>query len=101
MNTARRTFLLGSMGLAATKIAYLHSAQSLNAGQVVDRIKANVGIPWRAQTVANLIAGTAETPVKGLATTMMATGCPATRGGGGQEYGQHARINFLLASRSP
>lgn len=68
--TSRRTFLLGSMGLAATTFA---SPQTLTAGQVIDRIKANVGIPWRAQTVDNIIAGTAETPVKGIATTMMAT----------------------------
>jgi putative NIF3 family GTP cyclohydrolase 1 type 2 len=40
---------------------------------VVDRIKANVGIPWRPQTVDNIIAGAADTPVKGIATTMMAT----------------------------
>ena len=40
---------------------------------VIDRIKANVGIPWRSQTVDNLIAGTPDTPVKGIATTMMAT----------------------------
>ncbi len=46
--TSRRTFLLGSMGLAATTLA---SPQTLTAGQVIDRIKAQVGIPWRAQTV--------------------------------------------------
>ncbi len=68
--TSRRTFLLGSMGLAASAFA---SSHALTAGQVIDRIKAQVGIPWRAQTVDNLIAGTAETPVKGIATTMMAT----------------------------
>ena len=68
--TSRRTFLLGSMGLAATTFA---APQTITAGQIIDRIKANVGIPWRAQTVDNIIAGTAETPVKGIATTMMAT----------------------------
>ncbi|MFN7927869.1 MAG: Nif3-like dinuclear metal center hexameric protein [Blastocatellia bacterium] len=68
--TSRRTFLLGSMGLAATTLA---TPQTITAGQIIDRIKANVGIPWRAQTVDNIIAGTAETPVKGIATTMMAT----------------------------
>ncbi|NOT63943.1 MAG: hypothetical protein HOP19_27330 [Acidobacteria bacterium] len=69
-NTSRRTFLRNSIGLAAASFAH---PQSLTAGQVLDRIKANVGIPWRAQTVDNLIAGTADTPVKGIATTMMAT----------------------------
>ncbi|AKD58695.1 hypothetical protein SD10_21130 [Spirosoma radiotolerans] len=45
----------------------------LTVGQVIDRVKANVGIPWREQTVDNLIAGTPEIPVKGVAVTMMAT----------------------------
>ncbi|MBL8167567.1 MAG: Nif3-like dinuclear metal center hexameric protein [Acidobacteria bacterium] len=72
-NGSRRSFLLASMGLAATNLVRAQSAQALTAGQVIDRIKANVGIPWRAQTVDNIIAGTAETPVKGIATTMMAT----------------------------
>jgi putative NIF3 family GTP cyclohydrolase 1 type 2 len=67
---SRRTWLLGSLGLTATTLA---AQQTLTAGQIIDRIKANVGIPWRAQTVDNIIAGTADTPVKGIATTMMAT----------------------------
>lgn len=58
------------MGLAATTLA---TPQTISAGQVIERIKANVGIPWRAQTVDNIIAGTADTAVKGIATTMMAT----------------------------
>ncbi len=69
---SRRTFLLGSMGLAAAKLVHAQTAP-LTAGQVIERIKTQVGIPWRAQTVDNIIAGKAETPVKGIATTMMAT----------------------------
>ncbi|HEY9436514.1 MAG TPA: Nif3-like dinuclear metal center hexameric protein [Blastocatellia bacterium] len=72
-STSRRAFLLASMGLAAARIARPQAAQTLTAGQVIERIKANVGIPWRAQTVDNIIAGAAEAPVKGIATTMMAT----------------------------
>jgi putative NIF3 family GTP cyclohydrolase 1 type 2 len=71
-DSSRRTFLLGSMALATTRLACAQAAP-LTAGQVIERIKAQVGIPWRAQTVDNIIAGTAETPVKGIATTMMAT----------------------------
>ncbi len=70
---SRRSFLLASMGFAATSLVRAQTGSSLTAGQVIDRIKTNVGIPWRAQTVDNIIAGTAETPVKGIATTMMAT----------------------------
>jgi len=61
------------MGLAASTFHVSKSAPSLTAGQVIERIKANVGIPWRTQTVDNIIAGTENTVVKGIATTMMAT----------------------------
>src|SRR5689334_18313410 len=47
--------------------------KSITAGEVIARIKSNVGIRWSDQTVDNLIAGNAETPVRGIATTMMAT----------------------------
>src|SRR5262249_26235552 len=70
---SRRAFLLASMGLATTRIARPQAEWTLTAAQGIERIKANVGIPWRAQTVDNIIAGVAETPVKGIATTMMAT----------------------------
>jgi putative NIF3 family GTP cyclohydrolase 1 type 2 len=72
-NASRRTFLTASVGLAAARIARPPAAQTITAGQVIERIKANIGIPWRAQTVDNIIAGSAEMPVKGIATTMMAT----------------------------
>ncbi len=45
----------------------------LTAGEVVQRIQKNVGVPWFPKTVDNLLTGTADTPVKGIATTMMAT----------------------------
>jgi putative NIF3 family GTP cyclohydrolase 1 type 2 len=71
---SRRTFLLAGAGLATANIARSQSAGGgLTAGQVIERIKTNVGIPWRSQTVDNIIAGSSEMPVKGIATTMMAT----------------------------
>ncbi len=45
----------------------------LTAGVVIQRIKDHVGVPWFAKTVDNLLTGTADTPVRGIATTMMAT----------------------------
>ena len=66
----RRTFLIAGAGLVAARIS---AAETLTAGQVIERIKSNVGIPWRTQTVDNIIAGSAGMPVKGIATTMMAT----------------------------
>ena len=72
-DASRRGFLFASMGLAAERIARQSAPPALAAGQVIDRIKAQVGIPWRAQTVDNIIVGAADMPVTGIATTMMAT----------------------------
>lgn len=71
--TSRRTFLTAAIGVSITNLARAEAAQPLTAGHVIERIKANVGIPWRAQTVDHIIAGSADTPVKAIATTMMAT----------------------------
>ena len=48
-------------------------ARFLTAREVVERIKANVGIPWRAETVDTFKAGDPDTRVTGIAVTMMAT----------------------------
>jgi putative NIF3 family GTP cyclohydrolase 1 type 2 len=48
-------------------------AQSLTARQVLDRIKANIGVPWNEQTVDTFKDGDPDTPVTGIAVTMMAT----------------------------
>lgn len=70
---SRRGFLMTSLGLAATTLVRATPAEPITVGQVIDRIKGNVGIPWHEQTVDKLIAGTPELPVKGIAVTMMAT----------------------------
>ena len=74
---SRRNFLYGGIalagGLASGRVASTLAATTLTAGQVIERIKANVGIPWREQTVDRLIAGSPDTPVTGVATIMMAT----------------------------
>src|SRR5258708_6269342 len=67
---SRRTFLIVGGGLAAARMSF---GAGITAGQVIERIKSNVGIPWRAQTVDNIIDGSTDTQVKGIATTMMAT----------------------------
>ena len=71
MNTikpSRRAFVLGGAGLVAAA-----SGGAITAAQVIDRIKKNVGVPWRGETVDNVIAGNPDTPVTGIATTMMST----------------------------
>ena len=68
MDATRRSFLLAGAATAA-----FGQPGALTAGEVIDRIKKNVGVPWRAETVDTLKAGGADTRVKGIATTMMAT----------------------------
>lgn len=71
---SRRNFVLGGIGLAAAIVATAQTGKSpLTASQIVDRIKSNVGVPWREQTVDRIVAGAPDTPVRGIATTMMAT----------------------------
>jgi putative NIF3 family GTP cyclohydrolase 1 type 2 len=43
------------------------------ARQIIERIQSHVGVPWRSQTVDTFKAGDPDTPVTGIATTMMAT----------------------------
>ena len=65
---SRRGFLLtASAGLLAG------ADSPLTVGQVIERIQKNLGVPWRTPTVDTLKAGTPDTPVQGIATTMMAT----------------------------
>ena len=47
--------------------------QPLTAQQVVERIQAHVGVPWSDETVDTFKAGDPDTPVTGIAVTMMAT----------------------------
>jgi hypothetical protein len=49
------------------------AAQPITAQAVIDRIKAHVGVPWTQPTVDTIKAGDANTPVTGIAMTMMAT----------------------------
>ena len=68
--TSRRNLLLAG---AACLAPAQELQRTLTAAQVIDRIKSNIGIPWRDQTVDRVIAGDPNTAVKGIATTMMAT----------------------------
>jgi len=49
------------------------SKTPLRAQDVVDRIRAHVGMPWLEQTRDTFKAGDPKTPVTGIAVTMMAT----------------------------
>jgi putative NIF3 family GTP cyclohydrolase 1 type 2 len=70
------TVLIAAM-LAATALAAPLDTQaqapSLTGRQVLDRIKANMGVPWMEQTVDTFKDGDPDAPVTGIAVTMMAT----------------------------
>ena len=69
--------LFASLSLGALlhtpTIAQDAPANRLTARQVIERIQKNVGVTWRSQTVDTFKAGDPDTPVTGIATTMMAT----------------------------
>jgi putative NIF3 family GTP cyclohydrolase 1 type 2 len=44
----------------------------MTADEIIQRIKVNVGVPWRTETVDKIIAGSGATAITGIATTMMA-----------------------------
>jgi putative NIF3 family GTP cyclohydrolase 1 type 2 len=75
MSKVSRRHLLAAAAPAATLPAFSQSpnASTLTVADVLQRIREKVGVPPRPQTVDNIIAGTATTPVRGIATTMMAT----------------------------
>ncbi len=73
MDITRRSFLVAGAGFAAGSLRLPQTGAQVNAGQIIARIKARVGVPWTAETVDKIVAGSPGTPVRGIATTMMAT----------------------------
>ena len=65
--------LLASSICAQTATQQNPAKPSITAQEVVDRIKTHVGIPWLEQTRDTFKAGDPQTPVTGIAVTMMAT----------------------------
>src|SRR5712691_3686725 len=70
--------IIRSTAVAVTTIALLTGTawagdQRLTAREVIARIQQHVGVPWRSDTVDTFKAGNPDTPVTGVAVTMMAT----------------------------
>jgi putative NIF3 family GTP cyclohydrolase 1 type 2 len=66
--------MLSAAGSLAGARILSAQASELTARQIVERIRANVGIPWREQTVDNFKDGSnLDAPLTGIATTMVAT----------------------------
>jgi putative NIF3 family GTP cyclohydrolase 1 type 2 len=71
---SRRNFIIAGSALLAAPLAKAQqTATHLTAGQLVERIRSHVGVPWRAETVDRILAGDAGIVVQGVAVTMMAT----------------------------
>ena len=70
---SRREFAALPVYLAAAAMAGFAQTGTLTAGQVIDRIKNNLGVPWREGPTDTFKAGDAQSPVRGIATTVMST----------------------------
>jgi putative NIF3 family GTP cyclohydrolase 1 type 2 len=71
-NLTRREFAaLGAPAVALVGAA--RAATPVTAREIVERIRARVGVEWRAQTVDVFKAGDPDKPVKGVAVTFMST----------------------------
>jgi putative NIF3 family GTP cyclohydrolase 1 type 2 len=71
-NFSRRSVLSGAAAVLATGPA-LAQKPALTAGEVLSRMRGQIGTEWREGGVDRIIAGSADMLVKGIATTMMAT----------------------------
>jgi len=73
---SRRAFVRGAAAsLLLPRPGYGQSAapSPLTAAQVAERIRANLGVAWREKTIDGFKAGTPETVVTGIVTSVMAT----------------------------
>lgn len=71
---SRRDFALAAGGglLFASSMGAAATGQ-VTAQQIVDRIQKNVGVPWKTPTRDVFKAGDPQTPVRGIATSVMCT----------------------------
>src|SRR5688500_8943334 len=76
---SRREFVaISATGAVASTIASpfslgLDASAAITAGELIERIKKNVGVEWKADTIDALKAGDPSTVVTGIVTTSMAT----------------------------
>jgi putative NIF3 family GTP cyclohydrolase 1 type 2 len=68
-----RTAALVAIGILLASASGLAQEKHLSAREVIARIQKHVGVPWQAETVDTFKSGNPDTPVTGIAVTMMAT----------------------------
>ena len=61
------------LSLAASSCLQAQPTEGLTARQIIERIQEHVGVTWNNNTVDTFKAGDPDTPITGVATTMMAT----------------------------
>lgn len=71
--TAILLICAASPGILISQESNVSSAPHPTAQQIIDRIKSRVGVSWNSHTVDTFKAGNPQTPVTGIAVTMMAT----------------------------
>lgn len=72
-DVSRRQFILGTATIVLSAGTVRGQRSDLTAQRIIDRIRANVGVPWRDATIDGFKAGDPATVVTGIATTVMAT----------------------------
>ena len=70
---SRRTFVVTGAATLLSAGLVRPRPRAITAREVVARIQAGVGVPWREKTVDTFKAGDPDTVVTGIATTVMAT----------------------------
>ena len=77
----------------------LAQGQHLTAREVVARIQQQVGVPWQSDTVDTFKAGNPDSPVSGVAVTLMATLDVLQRAAAGERgisFGQERRVSLSM-----
>ena len=71
--TSRREFIAATAASLLVPRSVRAQSKQVTAQQVADRIRANLGVAWRPQTVDGFKAGDPATTVTGIAVTVLAT----------------------------
>src|SRR5216117_1461611 len=88
---SRREFTALSVGIIGTAMTGFSQNATLTAGQVIDRIKEHLGVPWHGGPTDTFKSRSEESSVRGIATTVMTTfDVIKRRCRVGQEHGHHA-----------
>jgi hypothetical protein len=68
-----RSIIVTTITIALPAIGAQAQNRHLTAREVIARIQQQVGVPWQSDTVDTFKAGNPDSPVSGIAVTMMAT----------------------------